>query len=328
MDGIGHRGKLSGEFVQYWRVVINELLALTSRPIDGVIVLGATNYADEIDAAILRSGRIEEKFALSIPDFRLRAEILAYHLDFDIDLMELADVVEELEGWSGADLELLARRAKRQARTGQRAIRIEDLVAMLPQRRRFSPTERYRLAVHEAGHAVVALALGYCRSAKIVIQETFDPAQGANLGGTTSYDMEEDWLPTESALLTRIAVALAGLAAEEVVLKDRSIGSGGALGTDVERATVIARRMVVSYGLGKIPIFLRRVEDVDCHTPIPADFEREVRVILAAQYSRVRTLLAQERDVLIATANEAMVRGSLIVGEVNEPPRDSTSSAA
>lgn len=73
------------------------------------------------------------------------------------------------------------------------------------------------------------------------------------MGGRTSYELQDDNLPTETVLLDRIAVSLAGMAAEAAVFADRSLGAGGLIGSDVELATGIARRMVGSYGFGGTP---------------------------------------------------------------------------
>jgi ATP-dependent Zn protease len=115
----------------------------------------------------------------------------------------------------------------------------------------------------------------------------------------------ENHFPTENDLLDRIAVCLSGMAAEAVVFESRSIGSGGTFGSDVERATSIARRMVGSYGLGKTPIFISSVEGIQ-GTPLPDALESEAVSILETQYARVFSTLKNERERLIALAADVV----------------------
>jgi len=326
LDGIGDRGKLSGEHKEYWRVVVNELLSLTSALPDGVVLLGATNNPEAIDPALLRSGRIEEHFALTLPDRDTRAEILSYHLARTVDAAGLRDVASDLDGCSGADLELLARKALRRARTHSRGVDLSDVLASLPIRRRFTEFERFRLAVHECGHAVAALRFAYADTATVSIRETFDPSKNDYQGGSTRYQALEDWLPTEGSIRCRIATALGGMAAEQIALGLRSIGSGGGKGTDVELATVLARRLVTSYGLGEVPVYIRDLGDIDCQTPLPQDVEVEVRRILLQQYERVVGVLAEERSTIIDFANKLVERGVIEI-RVRDLPADNSLSS-
>lgn len=325
IDGIGNRGSLSGDNAQYWRVVINEFLALTSQTADGVIMIGATNFPDEIDPAILRSGRIEEKFVLSMPDPRLRAEILAFHLDAEIVSTDLTDIADDLDEWSGSDLEKLARDVKRRARARGKPVDIQDVLTEAPQRQRLAAQDHFRIAIHEAGHALVAVTLEYSNIARIVVRDTFDPSRAAFKGGLTRYDLVEEMLPTERSLEKRIAVALAGLAAEEVVLGDRSIGSGGGAG-DLDEATSIAKRMVAAYGFGPVPLFLLRPEEVNARTRLPPDFEAAAREIVRTQYARVLAMLKTGKDRLLALARDVVEFQNVVVFEQDGLPSSEPST--
>ncbi|MDW9645888.1 hypothetical protein [Sinorhizobium meliloti] len=94
------------------------------------------------------------------------------------------------------------------------------------------------------------------RRARPLRLETALIRQQRSHSGLASYTLVQDRFPTETNLRNRIAVSYAGMAAEAAVFGDRSVGSGSTVGSDVERATSIARRMVGSFGLGKTPIFL------------------------------------------------------------------------
>lgn len=191
----------------------------------------------------------------------------------------------------------------------------------MPEKAEYSLDQQFRLAVHEAGHALIALSLGYAISATVEIKRTFELSADAYLGGVTSYELAADRLPTEKGLLNRIAVALGGMAAEAVVFADRSIGAGGTVGSDVERATTIARRMIGSYGLGSVPFFSASVERV-CDEPLPAAFEEEVIEMLRTQYDRVLEILTDERDKVISLAKDAVSHGMISI------ERDGYSDAA
>ncbi|KQX15237.1 MULTISPECIES: AAA family ATPase [Ensifer] len=307
IDSIGSRSASSAgdSNSHYWRIVLNEFLNLLSTLGEGVIVIGATNFPDCIDPAVKRAGRLEHHFTLPLPDKNTRAEILNYHAEGSFPLELLAEIAEHLEGKSGSALEQLVRDARKKARDEDRELELKDLRAQLPERISYTPEELLRLAVHEAGHALVSLSVGYATSATIEIKDSFDPSASGYLGGMATYELTEDNLPTETSLRNRIAVSLAGMAAEAAVFGDRSVGSGGVMGSDIERATSLARRMVGTYGFGSHPIFLGTVQDL-IDTPLPERFENEVVDIVGVQYDRVLKMLSDERDRVLSLATEAV----------------------
>lgn len=307
LDSIGSRSNFTDDsHGQYWQVVVNEFLTRLDKLSDGVLLVGATNFPNLIDPAVLRSGRIERKFALALPDRDARAEILNWHTKAAIEFESLVEVADELVGWSGSDLEMLVRDASVISRREDRDLELGDLLAKLPNRESFSPEEVFRLAVHEAGHALVALSLGCASSATITIKPTFDPASAGRLGGITEFEYMPNHIPTDTSLCNSIAVSLGGMAAEFLVFGDRSIGSGGVEGSDVERATNVARRLVYSYGLGHIPVFT----DMDHRSKESAvnwRLEDNVFEIVETQYDRVLVMLGAVRDRIVALAKEAML---------------------
>ncbi|MBY5798410.1 AAA family ATPase [Rhizobium leguminosarum] len=295
----GHHGD------QYWQVVVDDFLTLLSGLGEGVIVVAATNYPEWIDGAILRAGRIDDHFTLSLPDQLTRAEILNHHTGGALSVESLVDVAEDLDGKTGADLERLVLKACKTARNEDRELELRDLIAQLPERLRYTPQQQLRLAVHEAGHALVALALGHATSATIEIKDSFEPNADGFLGGMTTYDLVPDYFPTETSLLNRIAVSLAGMAAEAAIFGDRSLGSGGTIGSDVERATTVARRMIGSYGLGKTPVFMGTVKEIG-DKPFPERLEAEVLQILDEQLERVLAMLTEESERVLALAADVV----------------------
>lgn len=103
------------------------------------------------------------------------------------------------------------------------------------------------------------------------------------------------------------------MAAEAVVFNDRSLGSGGLIGSDVEQATAIARRLVGSYGLGGTPFFVANPEELD-DTRMPPGLEAEAMKTLREQYERVLDVLSGEKDQLIALATEAATYSTVMIG--------------
>jgi cell division protease FtsH len=290
---------------QYWQVVVTNFLTLLSSLGEGVVIVAATNFPDWIDPAILRSGRIDDHFTLSLPDKLTRAEILYHHTGGLLPIEPLADVAEDLEGKSGADLERLVRGAYRTAIKEDRELELHDLIAQLPEKLHYTPEQQLRIAVHECGHALASLALGHATSATIEIKERFDPTGDGYLGGITTYDLVPDYFPTATTLRNRIAVSLSGMAAEIAVFGDASIGAGGPVGSDVERATTVARRMIGSYGLGKTPIWMGTVKDL-ADKPLPERLEIEVSQILDEELERMVSMMTEGRERILALAADVV----------------------
>ncbi|MBP2443776.1 AAA family ATPase [Rhizobium leguminosarum] len=294
----------------YWQTVVNEALYLLTALGDGVIVVGATNFPDWIDPALRRAGRLEKHFHLPLPDASTRAEILAHHCGGVLPFESLRELADELDEKSGADLELMVRDALKAARNEDRGLCLQDLIRQLPEKKFYTAEQLLRIAVHEAGHALVALALGHAVGATIEVKDSFYPKDEGFIGGKVTYDLEEDYFPTETGLRNRIAVSLAGLAAEKAVFGDRSIGGGGARGTDVELATAVARRMVGSYGLGRVPVFIGTVPELK-DKPLPEPFEAEVSQIVDEEWNRALAMLTEQQDRVLDLAKHVVVHHSL-----------------
>ncbi|MGO6859796.1 hypothetical protein ACCS99_20005 [Rhizobium ruizarguesonis] len=217
---------------------------------EGAVLVGATNHANLIDPAVLRSGHLEEHVYLSLPDEAERADILSYHLDRALSADELRSLTEDLVLATAADLERLSRRAKRLARGRNDALRLADVRAAIPVRITLPEEVIHRIAVHEAGHALAALATGFVDSVSIQIESFMSEGIRVQDGGRVKYGMRDPILPNEKQLLANIGIQLAGMAAEEVVFATRSTGSGGHPGSDLDQASRLAYRFAGSYGLG------------------------------------------------------------------------------
>lgn len=314
IDAIGDRDEFIGENAFYCTEVVNALLEHLdgSADRDGVIVVGACNEANKIDRAILRAGRLEKHVFFDKPDQPARKEILAYyHPEIESD-ESISNLAERLKGWSHADLNRLSREAKKVARRDSRAeVTVEDLLAGLPDKRPILPEQLLRLAVHEAGHGVVALSLGR-ELEYITISRDFDDADQSTTLGSAKLTEKGPLLKVESDISVRIAVYMAGSAAEEVFFHERSTSAGGAEASDFVRATELARLLVAEYGLG------RRLSVVPkgTATDVRRDhhLRMEVEEILRRQYEVAKEIVERSKDAVRALA-DMLVRDGHIPGK-------------
>jgi len=213
---------------------------------DGILFIAATNRKDMLDEAFLRPGRIDFSFHVPLPDTKGRREIIAIHAkdkSFDKDaLAQLDELAESTSGFSGAELQSLFETASRRAvRNGQETIQKQDIDYALD-RTILGSTSRSlqdydtkrRVAIHEAGHAIVASLTkpGSVRKATII-------PRGEALGYVAPIPKELH-LSTTSDLLERVAMILAGGVAERMHLGEHSIGVSG----DVQQAKQILEQMV------------------------------------------------------------------------------------
>ncbi|KRT78046.1 MAG: ATP-dependent metalloprotease FtsH, cell division protease FtsH [Armatimonadetes bacterium CSP1-3] len=296
-------------------------------PNAGIILIAATNRPDILDPALLRPGRFDRRIVVDNPDTKGRKAILDVHargkpLAEDVNLEMLA---KRTPGFSGADLAnmvnegalLAARRNKKKITMSEMEEAIERVIAG-PQRksRILSPKEREIAAYHEAGHALLAKLLPYADPPHKV---TILP-RGMALGYVISAPPEDKYNYTRSEILDRIAVALGGRVAEEIVFGEVTTGAQN----DFEQATELARRMVTEFGmseklgpltLGKRhgPIFLGRdlVESRNYSEEIAYEIDKEIRRIIDECYERGRTALTDHRDKLERVAKTLLEKESL-----------------
>jgi cell division protease FtsH len=227
----------------------------------GVIVVGATNRVDILDAALLRPGRFDRQITVGLPDRLGRIGILKVHaknkpFDEDVSLVQLAN---RTPGFSGADLAnllnesaILATRYKKTTITKNEVNEAADRIIGGIAGSAMEDTKNKKLiAYHEVGHAIVGSVL---KNHDEVEKITLIPRGGAK--GLTWFTPEEDqMLLSRSQLLARIITTLAGRATEQIVFGDPEITTGAS--NDLQQVTNIARQMVTRYGMSNIgPIAL------------------------------------------------------------------------
>ncbi len=280
----------------------------------GVIVLAATNRPDILDPALQRPGRFDRQIVVPAPDVKAREEILALYakkkkLSGEIDLGVLA---KNTAGFTGADLEnMLNEAALLAARKDQTSITMDDLedamvkVLMGPEKKSkvISEKDKKLVAYHEGGHAVVSRFLP---NAEPIHQVSIIPRGMA--GGYTMYKNTEDKsFMSKSEMEDKIVSLLGGRVAESLILDDISTGASN----DIERASKIARSMVMKYGmsekLGTITfgndqeeVFLGRdINNTKNYSDeIAAVIDVEVKRIIDNGYNRAKKILEQNIDKL------------------------------
>jgi cell division protease FtsH len=282
----------------------------------GVIIMAATNRPEILDPALLRPGRFDRHILVDRPDIRGREEILRVHCQRvarapDVDLKVLA---ARTPGFVGADLANVVNEAAllaaRQNKTAVEMVDFEEAinraVAGLQKKRRVMRRhEQEIIAYHESGHALVAESLPH---ADRVHRLSIIPRGIAALGYTLQLPTEDRYLMTRAELLDQLAVLLGGRTAEELVFGEVSTGAQD----DLARATDIARRMVLQYGMsdklgpltyehGRPPLFLepgaspprREVSEATAR-----QIDSEVRALIAAAHARARRILEAQRPAL------------------------------
>ena len=227
----------------------------------GVIVVGATNRVDILDAALLRPGRFDRQITVGLPDRLGRIGILKVHaknkpFSEDVSLVQLAN---RTPGFSGADLAnllneaaILATRYKKQTITKNEVNEAADRVIGGIAGATMEDTKNKKLiAYHEVGHAIVGSVL---ENHDEVEKITLIP-RGAAKGLTWFTPEEDQTLVSRSQLLARIITTLGGRVTEQVVFGDPEVTTGAS--NDLQQITNIARQMVTRYGMSNIgPIAL------------------------------------------------------------------------
>ncbi len=289
---------------------------------DLTIVLAATNRPDVLDPALLRPGRFDRRVVVDRPEFEARRAILTVHtrdkpLASDVDLQAVA---RNTPGFSGADLANLVNEAALNAtRHGADDIAASDFgaaydkIVLGDQREgKLDPKEKRRVAIHEAGHAIVA---HFSEHAEPLQRVTIIP-RGMALGVTQQTPTEDRHLLTQPELESRLLVLMGGQAAERLVLNNVSTGAEN----DLKEATRLATKMVANYGmsttLGAVhydhestePFLGQRIlgasgaSDATTHT-----IESEARAILTHALEGAAALITTRRpelDKLIASLLE------------------------
>jgi len=299
-------------------------------PKKGVIIIAATNRPEILDPALLRPGRFDRVVVVDRPDLKGREAILRLHCR-EIKLapdVELKVIAARTPGMVGAELaNIVNEAALLAARKGKDAVEMEDfeeaidrVVAGLARKSRYlSPEEKRRVAYHEAGHAICAAVF---TPKEKVHRVSIIPRGVAALGYTLQLPEEEKYLLTKEELLAKVCVLFGGRVAEELVFGEVSTGAQN----DLEKATEIARAMVLDYGMSEVlgPQTFRKREHLFLDVPFKERelvseetarlIDEEISKILKSCYDKTKELLQAEREKLDRMA-EFLLQKEVLEGE-------------
>jgi len=314
----------------------------------GVIVMAATNRPDILDPALLRPGRFDRQVYVTLPDIRGREQILNVHMrKVPIGTDIKADIIARgTPGFSGADLANLVNEAALfAARRNGRVVemvdfeRAKDKIIMGAERKNMvmDEDERKNTAYHEAGHALIGRLLPKLDP---VHKVTIIPRGGA-LGVTVSLPERDRYSTDKIRMLSHISMLFGGRIAEEVFMQQMTTGASN----DFERATAIARDMVMRYGmtdaLGPMvysenegEVFLGRsvTKTTNMSEETMRKVDAEVRRIIDEQYATARQLIEAHQDKMHAMANALLEWETIDAEQIDDimndkpprPPKDWT----
>ncbi|OFW08004.1 MAG: cell division protein FtsH [Acidobacteria bacterium RIFCSPLOWO2_02_FULL_67_36] len=335
IDAVGrHRGAGLGGGHDEREQTLNQLLVEMDgfESNEGVILVAATNRPDVLDPALLRPGRFDRRIVVNRPDVKGREGILAVHtkkipLSDDVNIHVLA---RGSSGFSGADLaNLVNEAALNAARYNQKVVRMldfefaKDKVMMGSERRSMiiNDDEKKVTAVHEAGHALLAVVLPH---ADPIHKVTIIP-RGMALGVTMQLPVEDKHNYSRDYLNDQIAILMGGRIAEEITMNGCTTGAGN----DLERSTELARKMVCEWGMSDAmgpltfgkkeeQIFLGReiAQHQDYSEDTAVRIDHEVKRFVSMNYDRARALLEQHKAALLRIADALLAREVLDAEQV------------
>lgn len=323
LDSIGDRQKFKNDNSDYSIQVVNAFLELLDGVggREGIVVMGATNHYDRIDPAVVRSGRLERHVVIPLPDAADRVGILSQHVDFCIPVDELHKLVVPTQGMSGADLAQAARNARRIARRDKRTVTVDDLLEGLPEVFRLTDDHRYANALHESGHTLVGIKLGVGKYVGTRVVEQICLGKGAsNQAGAAYFEMPIIAHRGRANYNNQIAMTLAGLAAEELVLGETSDGAGAGPSSDLARATRLATMMETTLGMGASYRHCAATDDEALEVLRRSDAKLRGRIDakLSQEFSRAKAILEKDRATLIALSKELFEQSNLDPQRVTE----------
>ncbi|XP_040208512.1 ATP-dependent zinc metalloprotease YME1L1 [Rana temporaria] len=297
LDSVGGK-RIESPMHPYSRQTINQLLAEMDgfKPNEGVIIIGATNFPEALDSALVRPGRFDMQVTVPLPDVKGRSEIIKLYLNkIKYDESIQAEIIARgTVGFSGAELENLVNQAALKAAVdGKDMVSMwelefaKDKILMGPERRSVEIDDKNKTitAYHESGHAIIAY---YTKDAMPINKATIMP-RGPTLGHVSLLPENDRWSETKSQLLAQMDVSMGGRVAEEIIFGPEYITTGAS--SDFDNATKIAKLMVTRFGMSE-KLGVMTYSDTGKLSPeTQAAIEQEIRVLLKDSYERAKLIL-------------------------------------
>ncbi|MBP5836279.1 ATP-dependent zinc metalloprotease FtsH [Candidatus Phytoplasma meliae] len=278
----------------------------------GVLIIGATNRKDMLDAALLRPGRFDRQFTVGLPDVKAREAILKVHaknkkLAQEVDLSQIAKQTPYMSGAQLASVlneaSILTVRNNKTLITNEELYEAIDRVLMGPAKksRKYDEDEKKMVSYHEAGHAVIGLKLKHAQKVQKVTIIPRGDAGGYNL----MLPEKETFFSSKKRMLANIISFLGGRAAEELIFDDISNGAYG----DFKSATQIATQMVTKLGMSEIG----PVQDTD-----KKSVDREIKNIIDTCMKEANKIIQENQDLLHKIANLLLKKETITKEEIDK----------
>jgi ATP-dependent metalloprotease len=323
IDAIGGTRKMRDS--QSMRMTLNQLLIELDgfSQNDDIIIIGATNFPELLDPALIRPGRFDKQVVVAYPDVKGRKDIIELYLKKvksgnDVNAEVLA---RGTPGCSGADLANIVNIAAiESAIRRQKFVTMEmleyakDRVLMGAERKSsvLSPEVKKTTAFHEGGHAIVAV---FTEGSMPIHKATIIP-RGSSLGMVMRLPETDRLSQSKKELLADLDVAMGGRVAEEMIFGHDSITTGAS--SDIANATRIARAMVLQYGMSELvgPVQRSAQELSSVGPKTHAVIDSEVHRLIDESYQRVKQLLALRKPELEKLANSLLEHETLTGDEI------------
>jgi cell division protease FtsH len=289
-------------------------------PNEQLVVMAATNRPDILDPALVRPGRFDRTIRIGLPDLEGRAEILKIHAKGKpfVKAVDWTKVARRTVGYSGADLEnMLNEAAIMAAREDKKEVNMAHIeeaatkVKLGPEKKRIQSEDDKKItAYHEAGHALVS----YYMPNMDAVHAISIISRGMSLGHTLIPPAQDRVHETKTRLLEHISTMLGGRAAEELIYNEMTTGAGD----DIQKATQLARDMVVEYGMSSLgPVRYENErpsmysEGTVISEEMQSKIDTEVRKIIEGRYDIALSTLKKNKLMLDAVAEELLKKEKL-----------------
>lgn len=286
---------------------------------NGVIVVAATNRLDSLDPALLRSGRFDRRIQVGKPNLKEREQILKIHGSKVrvTDQLNYGEIARQTIGFSGADLANVMNQAAMIAvQNGEEQVALENVlrarnVMLMGEERRstlslIDQDGRRRLAIHECGHAILAMAGGTDPVTAVSIVP-----RGQSLGQTFMTPTKDQLLIERTDLVNRLHVLLGGRVAEELFMDSMTTGADD----DLSRASEIARNLVCRHGMSDFGLLT-----IDENSSPQLRYEAELKAMQIMAHAKQNTaaILTTHQTVMEAMVERLLEREELDVQDVRE----------
>lgn len=324
-EGLPARKTLDPRGRDWWMPIIDSFLLMTDAGVGeggpgaergraaGIMLLGATNELQLVEPALLRPGRFERTVEIGHPDVPGIENILRFHLKDSLRDFDFTDVARMLEGSTAAEVGDAVRSARRSARHAGLPLTLGDLEAAAGGDVEHSAALRWRLAVHEGGHAVAVAVTAAGTLIHVSIH-----SRGRAGGHTRVADADDD-LPTLETVERKVVALLAGEAAEALILGASSTGSGGSTDrSDLGHVSKVLSRIYATTSLtGDL---FHQADEGDAHAAArkDPDTRRRIEMHLRELRRRADGVIGRNRDRVVAVATALLERRHLSAAAVVE----------